>query len=202
VLTEESRAANFTNEVGVDGTIRYLRNVSGMWLLQECQRTWEAAGIPVDLSALLREAAELPPLRSVIDTNEPRFLPPGEMPARIALACRDADQPIPRTRAEMVRCILDSLAEAYRAAIEDAARLSGRQVDTIHIVGGGAHNELLCQLTANACELPVIAGPIEAAALGNILVQARAHGAFTGSLAEMRELLRATQPVRRYVPSM
>ncbi|WP_394835583.1 rhamnulokinase [Pendulispora rubella] len=197
IRSEASRRANFTNEVGVDGTIRYLRNVTGLWLLQECQRVWDAS---LDLETLLREAAEVPARRSVVDANDPRFMPLGDMPARIARACEDAGQPVPRTHAETVRCILDSLAEAHRRAIDDAARLSGRRVDEIHIVGGGANNELLCQLTADACGLPVVAGPVEATALGNILVQARAAGAFEGGLAEMRALLRATQPLRRYAP--
>ncbi|WP_394846125.1 rhamnulokinase [Pendulispora brunnea] len=197
IRSEASRKANFTNEVGVDGTIRYLRNVTGLWLLQECQRVWEAS---TELDTLLREAAEVPARRSVVDANDPRFMPPGDMPARIASACEDAGQPVPRTRAETVRCILDSLAEAHRRAIDDAARLSGRRVDEVHIVGGGANNELLCQLTADACRLPVVAGPVEATALGNILVQARSAGAFEGGLAEMRALLRATQSLRRYAP--
>jgi len=196
IRSEASRRANFTNEMGVDGTIRYLRNVTGLWLLQECQRIWEDG----DLHELLREAAEVPARRSVVDANDPRFVAPGDMPARIALACEDAGQPVPRTRAETVRCILDSLAEGHRRAIDDAVRLSGRRIDEVHIVGGGANNELLCQLTADACGLPVVAGPVEATALGNILVQARAAGAFDGGLAEMRSLLRATQPLRRYLP--
>ncbi|WP_020667369.1 rhamnulokinase [Amycolatopsis nigrescens] len=195
VLSEESREANFTNEVGVDGTIRYLRNVTGLWLLQECQRAW---GID-DPAALLAEAATLP-RRAVIDVNDPVFLPPGDMPARIAAACRETGQPVPGTRAEFTRCVLDSLAQAYQRAIADAVRLSGRRVEVVHVVGGGARNELLCRLTADACGLPVLAGPVEATALGNVLVQARAHGAFSGDLHGMRELLRHTQQPRTYLP--
>jgi rhamnulokinase len=195
VLTEESREANFTNEVGIDGTIRYLRNVTGLWLLQECQRIWE---IP-DVAPLLAEAATLP-RRAVIDVNDARFLPPGDMPARIAAACAETGQPIPGAPAEFTRCVLDSLAQAYRQSVEDAARLSGRRVDVVHVVGGGTRNELLCQLTADACGLPVVAGPVEATALGNVLVQARAHGAFSGDRATMRELLRHTQRLRAYQP--
>jgi sugar (pentulose or hexulose) kinase len=195
VLTEESRGANFTNELGVDGTVRYLRNVMGLWLLQECLRAWPDASV----SALLAEAASLP-ARSVIDPDDPVFLPPGDMPARIADACRRADQPVPATRAATVRCIVDSLARAHQRAIETAARLSGREVDVVHIVGGGARNTLLCQLTADACGLPVVAGPVEATALGNVLVQARALGALDGDLTELRALIRATQPTTRYEP--
>jgi rhamnulokinase len=196
VLTEESRAANFTNEVGVDGTVRYLRNVMGLWPLQECLRHW---GSPA-LEPLLREAAEVPQLRSVVDPDDPVFLPPGDMPARIAAECERLGQPVPSTRAEFVRCIVDSLALAHRAALADAQRLSGRAVDVVHVVGGGALNELLCQLTADACGLPVEAGPVEATALGNVLVQARALGAVSGGLGDLRALLRATQPIRRYEP--
>lgn len=196
VLTEQSRAANFTNEIGVDGTVRYLRNVMGLWLLQECQRVWGDD----DVEPLLRAAARSPGFHAVIDAGDPVFLPPGDMPGRIAEACRRTGQPVPGTPAETVRCILDSLALAHRVAILDAQRLSGREVDVVHIVGGGARNELLCQLTADACGLPVLAGPVEATALGNILVQARALGAVGGELTELRELIRGTQPVRRFIP--
>jgi len=194
VLSDESRAANFTNEVGVDGRIRYLRNIMGLWLLQECLRTW---GHP-DLATLLAEAAQAPAFAAVVDPDDPAFLPPGDMPTRIADACRRLDQPVPSEPSRMARCILDSLALAHRQAIDDVQRLSGRAVDVIHIVGGGAHNELLCQLTADACGLPVEAGPVEATAIGNALVQARAVGA---ALPALRSLVRATQPIRRYEPT-
>ncbi|WP_199818722.1 rhamnulokinase [Streptomyces leeuwenhoekii] len=195
VLTEESRAANFTNELGLDGTVRYLRNIMGLWLLQECVRAW---GDP-DLGGLLREAAKVPALRSVVDAGDAAFLAPGRMPERIAQACRASGQPVPGSPAETTRCILDSLALAHRRAVEDAQRLAGHPVDVVHIVGGGTRNALLCQLTADACGLPVVAGPTEAAALGNVLVQARAHGT-AGDLAGMRELLVRTQPLTRYAP--
>ncbi|CAM5588770.1 Carbohydrate kinase OS=Streptomyces aurantiogriseus OX=66870 GN=GCM10010251_56260 PE=3 SV=1 [Streptomyces aurantiogriseus] len=164
VLTEASRAANFTNELGLDGTVRYLRNIMGLWLLQECVRAW---GDP-DLGVLLREAAGVPALRSVVDAGDAAFLAPGRMPERIAEACRASGQPVPETRGEITRCILDSLALAHRRAVEDAQRLAGHPVDVVHVVGGGTRNALLCQLTADACGLPVVAGPTEAAALGNV----------------------------------
>ncbi|MFI8089882.1 rhamnulokinase family protein [Streptomyces sp. NPDC086080] len=195
VLTEESRAANFTNELGLDGTVRYLRNIMGLWLLQECLRAW---GEP-DLDALLREAADVPALQSVVDAGDAAFLAPGRMPERIAAACREAGQPVPVSPAEVTRCILDSLALAHRTAVEDASRLAGQPVDVVHIVGGGTRNALLCQLTADACGLPVVAGPAEAAALGNVLVQARAHG-LVGDLTGMRRLLARTQSPTRYAP--
>jgi rhamnulokinase len=201
VLTEESRAANFTNEAGVDGRVRYLRNVMGLWLLQETMRTWERAGQPEELGRLLALAGALPLGGPVIDPDEPVFLPPGDMPSRIEDACLRAGIPPPASRAAVVRCILDSLAAAYARAVEDAVRLSGSDVSTIHLVGGGALNELLCQLTADACGLPVIAGPVEATAVGNILVQARARGLVEGDLESLRALVRATHDLKRYVPA-
>lgn len=200
ILTEESQAANFTNEAGVDGRVRYLRNVMGLWLLQESLRTWEHAGTPEDLGALLAAAAALPDGGPVIDPNDPVFLPPGDIPQRIEEACRTADQPLPPSRAALVRCILDSLAAAFTRTIQDAARLSGVAIETVHIVGGGARNELLCQLTAEACGLPVVAGPVEATAIGNVLVQARALGFVDGDLESLRARIRATHPLRRYQP--
>ncbi|WP_189217712.1 MULTISPECIES: rhamnulokinase [Streptomyces] len=195
VLTEASRAANFTNELGLDGTVRYLRNIMGLWLLQECVREW---GAP-DLGELLRAADAVPALRSVVDAGDAAFLAPGGMPGRIARACRASGQPVPGTPAEITRCILDSLALAHRRAVAEAQELAGHPVDVVHVVGGGARNELLCRLTADACGLPVVAGPAEAAALGNVLVQARAQG-LVGDRAEMRALLARTQPLKRYGP--
>ncbi|MER5406514.1 rhamnulokinase family protein [Streptomyces sp. NPDC002769] len=195
VLTEASRAANFTNELGLDGTVRYLRNIMGLWLLQECLREWDHP----DLGELLRAAAEVPALRSVVDAGDAAFLAPGRMPARIADACRASGQPVPGSRAETTRCILDSLALAHRRAVAEAQELADHPVDVVHIVGGGTRNELLCQLTADACGLPVVAGPAEAAALGNVLVQARAQG-LVGDRTSMRGLLARTQPLRRYEP--
>jgi rhamnulokinase len=195
ILSGESRNANFTNEAGVDGTVRYLRNVMGLWPLQESLRGW---GSP-DLPALLAEATRVPAFRSVVDPDAPEFLPPGDMPGRIAAHCARTGQPVPASRAETVRCILDSLALGHRAALRRAVELAGRGVDVVHIVGGGSRNELLCQLTADACGLPVVAGPVEATALGNVLVQARAYG-IVKDLGEMRALVARTQPLRRYEP--
>ncbi|MFE1852929.1 rhamnulokinase family protein [Streptomyces sp. NPDC059489] len=195
VLTEAGRAANFTNELGLDGTVRYLRNIMGLWLLQECLREW---GEP-DLPALLSAAAGEPALRSVVDAGNAAFLAPGRMAARVAEACRASGQPVPDSPAEITRCILDSLALAHHRAVADAQRLADHPVDVVHIVGGGARNALLCQLTADACGLPVVAGPTEAAALGNVLVQARTHG-LVGDRAGMRRLLARTQRLTRYEP--
>ncbi len=201
VLTEASRAANFSNEAGIFGTVRYLRNVMGLWLLQECLRTWDRGGQRPSLKTLLTDAARLVPLRFVIDPDDAVFLAPGDMPARVAAACRAAGQPVPASQAETVRCILDSLALAHRRAIADVQRLSGRQVTTVHLVGGGARNRLLCQLTADACGLLVVAGPAEATAVGNVLMQAASLGAVPADLAGMRALIRATQPLLRFTPA-
>ncbi len=200
ITTAPAREANFSNELGVDGTVRFLRNVMGLWLLQESVRTWELSGMAVDLPALLAEAARLPAGRSVVDPDRPQFLPPGDMPARVRAECRRTGQPVPATPAELTRCVLDSLAAAYRRTVREAAELSGQVVDVVHIVGGGAQNAVLCQLTADACELPVVAGPIEAAALGNVLVQARAAGVVEGGLAELRALL-GSVATKTYYPT-
>jgi len=200
VLTEESRLANFTNELGVDGTVRYLRNVMGLWLLQESLRTWNDAGLPADLTTLLHDAARVPAFAAVVDPDDPALLPRGDMPARIRAACARTGQTPPQSQAGTVRCILDSLALAYRRAIRLVQELSGREVDTVHLVGGGARNQLLCQLTADACGLPVVAGPVESAALGNVLVQGRSLGALSGGLNDLRTLVRDTQAVTTYQP--
>jgi rhamnulokinase len=196
VLTEASRAANFTNEGGVDGTIRYLRNVMGLWLLQESMRRWDG----VSLTEVLAAAAREPAFASIVDPDDPVFLPPGDMPARIAARCRDSDQPVPTTPAAVTRSIMDSLALAHRRAVRQAQELSGHHVDVVHVVGGGARNALLCQLTADACGLPVLAGPVEATALGNVLVQARAAGLVGPDLVALRAVLLESQRIERYEP--
>ena len=200
ILTAGSRAANFTNERGVDGTIRYLRNVMGLWLLSESMRTWELAGQRPSLTELIARAGELPPGGPTFDPDAPQFLPPGDMPARIAEACRSAGQRPPATPPELVRCILDSLALTFATRVDQAARLSATTVDVIHVVGGGSQNQLLCQLIADAAGRPVVAGPVEATALGNLLVQARTHGALTGDLWALRAQLRAAVQTRSYQP--
>ncbi|MGH3368305.1 MAG: FGGY-family carbohydrate kinase, partial [Nocardioidaceae bacterium] len=201
VLTDAAMEADFTNEAGVDGTIRFLRNVVGLWVLSETLRAWELGGDPAGLEDLLGAAAEVTPLRSVVDIDSQDFFAPGDMTGRIESACRAAGQPIPGTRAELARCILDSLALAYRRSVRLASELSGHDIAVVHVVGGGARNTLLCQLTADACELPVLAGPVEAAAVGNVLVQARTLDASLPDLPSMRDLVRRTHRLRRFEPS-
>jgi rhamnulokinase len=200
VLTEAGRVANFTNERGVDGTIRYLRNVMGLWILSETLRTWRLHGPTGTLPDLLDKATQVPAGGPTFDPDAPEFLAPRDMPERIAAACRAGGQRVPQTRAEVVRCILDSLAITFAARIEDAQRLSGRAVEVVHVVGGGTQNALLCQLIADACGRPVVAGPVEATALGNILVQARTHGVLHGDLWALRRQLRAAISPVTYRP--
>nr|WSX72972.1 rhamnulokinase [Streptomyces sp. NBC_00899] len=199
VLTEESRAAGFTNERGVDGTVRYLRNIMGMWLVEECRRAWAAQGRPVALAPLLTAAAGAEPLAALIDPDAPEFLAPDDMPATIAAACVHTGRRPPAEPGAVIRCVLDSLALAHRRVLHRAAELAGRDITRVHLVGGGSRNALLCQLTADATGLPVVAGPAEATAIGNVLLQARARG-LVGGLAEMRQLVAETQQLRHYRP--
>ncbi|RLK52397.1 rhamnulokinase [Microbacterium telephonicum] len=202
VLTSEALHANFTNEGGVDGRVRLLHNVMGLWVLSEAVRGWERGGHAVDLPTLLDSAAEVPASAvPVFDVNDPRFLPPGDMPARIDAWCAEHDLAPPRTRAEYTRSIVESLAQAFADAVREAARIGRVDVRTIHIVGGGALNELLCQRTADRAGMPVLAGPVEATALGNVLVQGRAAGFVSGSLEALRDLVARTHPPRRYEPT-
>ncbi len=200
VVTEAARTAGFTNEAGVDGTTRFLRNVPGLWLLQESVRTWAAAGTPEDLPGLLREAAAVPGPGAVVDVDSPTLVAPGDLPARVADLCRATGQPVPDSRPALVRVVLDSLALAHRRAVRDAQRVTGASVDVVHVVGGGARNALLCQLTADATGLPVLAGPVEATALGNVLVQARTAG-LVGDLAAIRAAVHGSFPPTRYWPT-
>ena len=201
VLTPDALAANFTNEGGVDGRVRLLHNVMGLWILSETVRGWEREGHAHDLPTLLDAAAEVPASAvPVFDVDDPRFLPPGDMPARIDAWCAEHGVAAPRSRAEYVRSIVESLAQAFADAAMTAGRLGGVDVRTIHIVGGGALNTLLCQRTADRAGVPVLAGPVEATALGNVLVQARAAGFVTGSLEALRDLVARTHEPRRYSP--
>ncbi|TQM79204.1 rhamnulokinase [Saccharothrix saharensis] len=192
VVGARARELNFTNEGGVDGRTRFLRNVGGLWLLQESLREWADP----DLPTLLAEAETLPAGGPTVDVDDPAFIAPGDMPRRIAAA---ATGPL-RTPAETVRCVLDSLAVAYARTVDQAVELTGRDVDVIHVVGGGSRNDLLCRLTAALSGRRVTAGPVEATALGNVLVQARAHGAAPATLEAIRADLAATEDVRHHVP--
>ena len=201
VITEAARRAGFSNEGGVDGTTRFLRNVTGFWLLQECTREWQAEGRRVDLDLLTERAGRIAGPRALIDVQDPAFLPPGGMTQRIIRACQRVSGVTLSGEAEILRCILDSMAVAIRHAVRDAVRLTGRPVGTVHVVGGGVANALFCQLVADACQLPVVAGPTEAACWGNTLIQARALGAAGRTLAELRSLVRLAVRLVEYQPS-
>lgn len=201
VLTDAGRLANFTNEGGVDGRVRYLHNVMGLWLLSESVRVWERGADPIDLPLLIAQAAAVATDVSVFDANDARFLSPGDMPGRIAEWLTERGLAVPRSRPEFVLSIIRSLAAAFTAAVQSAAELSGTRVDVIHIVGGGSQNELLCQLIADRAGLPVLAGPVEATAIGNVLIQARAQGFASGSLESLRALVASAFSPRRYTPT-
>ncbi len=199
VVGEAAYRANVTNEGGVAGTFRVLRNVTGMWLLEESRRTWAAEGAARSLEELLAEARSAEPLRSLVDPNDPRFGSPGDMPGRIGDYCVETRQPRPEDRGAVVRCILESLALKHAETVDLVSDVTARRVDQLNVVGGGARNPLLCQWTADATGLPVVAGPAEATVVGNLLVQAMALGEL-GSLAEAREVVRASFELEVYEP--
>ncbi|HEX5015134.1 MAG TPA: FGGY-family carbohydrate kinase [Candidatus Limnocylindrales bacterium] len=201
VLSEPSRAAGFTNEAGVDGRVLYLRAGMGLRLVRETLGAWERAGEPEDVGRLLQLAGALPSGGPVVDPDEAVFAERGDMERTIEDACLRAGLRPPSSRAAVIRCILDSLAASYARSIDEATRLSGASVSTVHVVGAGAANELLCRLVSDACGLPVSAGPVDAAAVGNVLVQARARGSAEGDLDALRALVRTTQALRRYEPT-
>jgi rhamnulokinase len=198
VLTAQAREANLTNERGFGGTTRLLKNVMGLWLVQECRRAWlregDAAGYD-ELAALAAAAAS----GALFDPDLPDLLAPGDMPARIRVACAAAGQDAPGDRPALLRAIFDSLACKYRLVLEQLEQVTGRTIDTVHVIGGGSRNTFLCQLTANVTRRLVLAGPAEAAALGNVLVQMHAFGD-VGSPAQMRELVRGSTELRVFEP--
>ena len=199
VLSPEALALNVTNEGGIDGTYRLLKNVMGLWLVQECRRSFERRGTAHDYAALVRLASEAVPFRSIVDCNDPSFLSPPDMATALQDWCRRSGQPVPETEGQLIRCALESLALKYREVLEGIESLTGERVQVIHVVGGGGKNELLNQFTANACGRPVIAGPVEGTALGNVLVQARSAGDI-GSLEEIRTVVRESSDLMSFDP--
>ena len=200
ILTDDARAANFTNEGGVDGRTRFLTNVMGTWLISETLRQWERDGTPADLVDILRAATDVTGEVAIFDVQDPRFMAPGDMPARVRAWCAEHDVASPADRATLMRSIVESIAQAFADALAAAEKLSGRAIGVVHVVGGGSQNRLLCQLTADRSGRAVLAGPVEATALGNVLVQARALGAVGGTLEEMRALIAATHELARFTP--
>jgi rhamnulokinase len=199
IITLQSLAHNFTNEGGVAGTVRFSKNVMGLWLVQECRRAWAQAGETLDYADLTTLAEQSAPFISFVDPDDEDFLRPGDMPARLREFCRKTGQPVPEDDGALLRCVFESLALKYRFVLERIEAMLGRRLDVIHIVGGGSQNHFLCQLTADATNRPVIAGPAEATALGNLLVQAMALGHFT-SLAEAREVVQQSVELVSYEP--
>lgn len=201
VVSTEALSMGFTNELGVDGRTRFLRNVMGLWLLSQCVETWRRHGEDADPETLIQQAASLP-RRTVFDANDPAFFAPDDMEGRIRQHCRAHNLPIPDSKPALVRSIMDSLADAYAESVERIQSLTGRTIRRMHVVGGGSQNTLLCQLTSNATGLPVVAGPVEATALGNVLVQARAIGATRGSLGHLRDIVANSVRLLSYEPAV
>ncbi len=199
VINDAAYEANLTNEGGVDGTYRLLKNVMGLWLVQQSRAVWRAAGSDHDYETLARMCVQAEPFRSLIDPDDASFLPPGDMPARIREFCERTQQPVPQTVGEVMRAIYESLALKYRLTLDKLCSLTGRRVERIHIVGGGSRSALLSQMTADACNRVVLAGPVEATALGNAIVQLIALGEFE-SVANAREMLSRTAITARYEP--
>jgi rhamnulokinase len=199
VATEEGLRANFTNEGGFGGKTRLLKNVMGLWLLQECRRQWAREGHEYSYEELVRLAEDAPPAGPLVDPDHPAFLAPGDMASRIRSFCEETGQRPPEEPAAVARCVFESLALKYRHAVEQAESLAGRSIGAVNVVGGGSQNSLLCQLTADAARRPVLAGPAEATALGNLMVQAHARG-HLASLEEIREAVRRSVEVQEYEP--
>jgi rhamnulokinase len=197
VINDESRKANFTNEVGVAGKIRFLKNIAGLWLIQECRRAWASQGKEHSYAELMAMAAASGPIESIIDTE--MFHSPGHHPERIQQHCRETGQAIPDDPGSICRVILQSLAARYKQVLESIESLTGRSIEVIHIVGGGSQNRLLNQLAANVTGRLVIAGPTEATAAGNALTQALGAGDIA-SLSELREVVKRSFSVETFRP--
>lgn len=199
VMSQACQALNFTNEIGWAGTVRLLKNIIGLWLVQECRRQWSAEGTTMDYGTLTQRAAEAPTFVSLIDPADARFVSPPSMPAEIAAYCRETGQSVPSGVGPIIRCALESLALLYRHTLRQLEQLTGQTIDRIHIVGGGCQNNLLNQLTADACGVPVLAGPVEATVAGNILIQAMTLGHLP-SWGKARQVIRESFPCTRFEP--
>jgi rhamnulokinase len=199
VLSDRALELNVTNEGGIDRTYRLLKNIMGLWLVQECRRAFERRGKGYDYGELTRLAGEAPPLRSLVNPDDRAFLNPDDMAAAIQSWCADYGEQVPQTEGELIRCALESLAFKYRMVLEMMEELTGTRIEVVHIVGGGCQNESLNQLTADACGRPVIAGPVEATVLGNVLIQARAAGELQ-TLADIRQVVRDSSACKSYEP--
>ncbi|MFM8497132.1 MAG: FGGY-family carbohydrate kinase [Planctomycetia bacterium] len=192
-------ARNFTNEGGIGGTTRLLKNVCGLWLVQQCRAAWQRAGKEWTWEQLTALAAEAPPLVTLVDPNHPSLVAPADMPEAIRKLARDTGEPVPETTAAVVRTALESVAAAVRATLVELDELVGRRVSRIHVVGGGVKNALLCQMIADATDRPVLAGPVEATAIGNLLVQLLARGGSV-DLRSVRAVVRDSFEITRFEP--
>ena len=199
VLTEQSRLLALSNEQGANGKVNYLKNIIGLWLIQESRRQWRREGQEYSYAQLEQLALAAEPLRSFIDPDDPLFTPPGDIPGRVREFCHRTGQPVPETVGQVMRCIYESLALKYRFALEQLSRATGKQFSVLHMLGGGAKDGLLCRMTADCAGIPVVAGPVEATALGNILIQLVALGELP-DIAAGRALIAATEPVKRFAP--
>ena len=199
VITSAARRAGFTNEGGLDGSIRFLKNRTGTWMLEECVREWSDLGEPVEWEQLLREAAAAPPSGFTIDCNQPAFAERGMMVDKINSACAAIGAPALGSRGALTRLVLESLADSYRRTISELSSLTGIEIAVVHVVGGGARNAILNQLTADACGRRVVAGPVEATALGNLLLQARTLGQLPAGVS-IREAARRSTETSEYAP--
>jgi rhamnulokinase len=199
VINEKCLALNFTNEGGIGGTSRLLKNICGLWLVQECRRVWNEAGKSYSWDHLTAAATASEPLASFINPDDPGFLAPNDMPAAIREFCRRTNQPVPADEGAVIRCVLESISMQYRRVLGWLEELIGGRIETIHIVGGGANNRQLCQMAADACNRRVLAGPTEATAIGNLMMQAVAAGE-VASIAEAREVIRRSFSVDEFLP--
>ena len=199
LVSEKTLEMNFTNEGGVEGTTRFLKNIMGMWLIQECKRIWDQEN-ELDWQQIVDLSNAVVPFKSLINPDDPMFLNPGNMPIAIQDFCAKTNQPIPETKGEIARCIYDSLVLKYKFTIKQIESVTGKKIEKLHIIGGGAHNKIMNQLTADATGIQVIAGPTEATAIGNIMLQAKALGKVK-SLPEIREIVRNSFEVTKYKPS-
>jgi len=199
IITPEVQAANITNEGGVFGTIRLLKNVMGLWIMQQCRSTWQASGMEYSYPDLVTLAEAAAPLRSIINPNDESFFAFGDLPSRIAAYCNTHHQPMPQSPGEIIRCVLESLALAYREVFETLEAISGRNVEVIHIIGGGSQNALLNQMTAEATGKRVMAGPVEATVMGNAVMQLITLGEL-GTLADARQIIAGLEGLTRYEP--
>jgi len=199
IVSEKSYDAAFTNEGGAFSKIRFLKNIIGLWLVQECKRHWDRRGVGKSFAELETLARASEPFRSFIDPSDDSFMAPNDMPARIAEYCKKTNQPVPGTQGQFVRCIMESLALKYRQAIENLETVIGRPIETINMVGGGIKDKMLCQFTANATGRKVVTGPVEATGYGNLMMQAYALGEVK-NLAEIREVIRNSEDITTYIP--